>query len=60
MEADAWDEEIPVQVAAIVAGGASDPQRVGRSAENCRAVEQHVAIGDQGQVGLLDALFFKI
>ena len=58
--AGAGDEEPLVDVGPVVTGGAGDSEFPRRAAENLGAVKQHVAIGDQRQIGLVDALFLEV
>ena len=53
------DEEPLVDVRTVVAGRAGDAKLARRATEDLGAVEQHVAIGDQRQVGLIYALLFE-
>ena len=54
------NEKPLVNVRAVVTGRTSNPEVLRRIAKDLRAVEQHVAIGHQRQVGLVDALLLEI
>ena len=56
----AGDEKPLIDVRAVVTGRTGDAQIAGRAAEDLGTVEQHVAVGDQRQVGFVDPLLFEI
>ena len=54
------NEQPLVDVRTVVTGRAGETEIARRASEDLRAVEQHVAVGHERQIGLVNALFLEI